>query len=140
MAVRESRRTRREDDEDTRDQWTEPEDSDQRDSDDDGWSPNRQMVRASERQPPARRRVIPDEVFDPKPAIRVGLLRLARNWCDSGSIYQAIHAYTQVLIRYPETGAAEAAAEELLILAERLVHQGRYYAALNIFNKLEQLC
>jgi tetratricopeptide (TPR) repeat protein len=139
MAVRASRRTRHEDDEDTRDQWTETDDSDQRDSDD-GWSPDRQMVRASERQPPEQRRVIPDEVFNPRPAIRVGLLRLARHWCDSGSIYQAIHAYTQVLIRYPESGAAEAAAEELLILADRLAHQGRYYAALNIFNKLEQLC
>ena len=45
-----------------------------------------------------------------------------------------------MLIRYPQTGAAEAATEELLLLAEKLAQQGRYYAALNIFNKLEQLC
>jgi len=67
-------------------------------------------------------------------------VRLARRWSETGSIYQAIHAYTEVLIRYPQTGAAEAAAEELLMLADRLAQQGRYYAALNIFNKLEQLC
>ena len=77
--------------------------------------------------------------FDPGRAIRVGLLRLARNWRESGSTYQAIHAYTEVLIRYPQTGAANAAVEELLVMADNLTRQGRYYAALNIFNKLEQL-
>jgi len=139
MAVRESRRTRREDDEDTRDQWVETEDSEQPDPDDDDRSSNRQMVRAPERRSPARSRVVHGEVFDPRRAVPVGLVRLARSWSDSGSVYQAIHAYTEVLIRYPQTGAAEVAAEELLILAERLAQQGRYYAALNIFNKLEQL-
>jgi hypothetical protein len=79
-------------------------------------------------------------VFNPKTAIQIGLVRLARSWSDAGSIYQAIHAYTEVLIRYPGTAAAEVAAEELLMLAERLAQQGRFYAALNIFNKLEQLC
>ena len=139
MAVSEARRTRREDDEDARDQWTETEDGDEGDSDD-GRSPNRQLARAPDRRPPARPRVVHGEVFDPRRAIPVGLLRLARNWSDTGSIYQAIHAYTEVLIRYPQTGAAEAAVEELLVLADRLARQGRYYAALNIFNKLEQLC
>ena len=82
---------------------------------------------------------MPGAVFDPRGAIRVGLLRLARNWKDSGSIYQAIHAYTEVLVRYPGTGAANVAVEELLGMAESLARQGRHYAALNIFNKLEQL-
>jgi len=148
MAVRESRRTDREDDEDTRDQWNEPEDTDEREADQDdrspgrqdGRSPGRQMVRASAGRPPARQRVVSGEVFDPRRAIPVGLLRLARNWSDTGSVYSAIHAYTEVLIRYPESGAADAAVEELLLLAERLSQQGRYYAALNIFNKLEMLC
>jgi len=140
MAVRESRRARHQDDEDARDQWTEADDSDQRDTDDDGRSPNRQIARAPERRQPAQQRGVSGEVFDPRRAIQVGLVRLARHWSDTGSIYQAIHAYTEVLIRYPGTGAAEAATEELLILAEKLAYQGRYYAALNIFNKLEQLC
>jgi hypothetical protein len=140
MATRESRRTRREDDEDARDQWTETEDADGRDSDDEGGSQDRQLVRAPERRPPARHRVVSGEVFNPRRAIPIGLLRLARNWSDVGSIYQAIHAYTEILIRYPQTGAAEAAIEELLVLANKLAQQGRFYAALNIFNKLEQLC
>jgi tetratricopeptide (TPR) repeat protein len=140
MAVRASRRTGREDDEDTRGRWTDTDKADERDSDGDGRSQNGHMVRAPERQPPARHRVVSGEVFNPRRAIRVGLLRLARNWSDTGSIYQAIHAYTEVVIRYPQTGAAEAAVEELLVLADKLARQGRYYAALNIFNKLEQLC
>ena len=86
-----------------------------------------------------RRRAITGAVFDPGQAIRVGLLRLARNWQESGSTYQAIHVYTEVLIRYPQTGAANAAVEELLVMADDLARQGRHYAALNIFNKLEQL-
>jgi tetratricopeptide (TPR) repeat protein len=138
MAVQESRRTRRQDDEDARDQWNEAEESDQDDEDDDA-SSNRQMVRMSNRRSPAPRRAVHGEIFDPRRAVPIGLLRLARSWSDAGSIYQAIHAYTEVLVRYPRTSASEAAAEELLILADRLAQQGRYYAALNIFNKLELL-
>ena len=79
------------------------------------------------------------EVFEPRGATQVALLRLARNWHNAGSTYQAIHAYTQVLTRYPNTGAARAATEELLDIAETLEQQGRFHAALNIFNQLEQL-
>ena|SRR5690349_11778228 len=140
MAIRESRRTRYEDDEDGRDQRPESDDSDRRTANGNDSTANRQMVRAPDRRPPARSRVAHGEVFNPRRAIPIGLLRLARTWSDTGAVYQAIHAYTEVLVRYPETGAAEAAAEELLILAERLAQQGRYYAALNIFNKLEMLC
>jgi len=141
MATREARRTSRDGDEDARDQWTDADEGDGRESsDDDDWSSDRQMVPAPARRTPGRHRVVSGEVFDPRRAIPVGLLRLARNWSDAGSIYQAIHAYTEVLVRYPQTVAADAAIEELLLLAERLSQQGRYYAALNIFNKLEQLC
>ena len=87
----------------------------------------------------SRRRVEPGEVFDPRGATAVARLRLARSWHRAGFTYQAIHAYTQLLIRYRGTGAANAAAEELLELAETLEQQGRFQAALNIFNKLEQL-
>jgi len=140
MATREARRTSRNGDEDARDQWTDTDDADARDTDDDGLSSDRQMVPVAARRPPARHRVMYGEVFNPRGAIPVGLLRLARNWSDTGSIYQAIHAYTEVLVRYPQSGAAEAATEELLLMADKLSQQGRYYAALNIFNKLEQLC
>jgi hypothetical protein len=139
MAVRESRRTRHEDEEDTRDQWNETDEQDERESDD-GRPSNGQLVRAPERRPATRRRVAHGEVFDPRASIQVGLLRLARSWSDTGSTYQAIHAYTEVLIRYPGSAVADTAVEELLLLAEKLAQQGRYYAALNIFNKLELLC
>ena len=88
---------------------------------------------------PAPRRAAVGEVFDPRGATGVALVRLARNWHRAGSTYQAIHAYTQVLIRYPGTGVANLAVEELLELAETLEQQGRFHAALNIFNQLEQL-
>ena len=89
--------------------------------------------------PAGRRRAEMGEVFDPRTATGVALVRLARNWHRAGSTYQAIHAYTQVLIRYPGTGVANLAVEELLELAETLEQQGRFHAALNIFNQLEQL-
>ena len=38
-----------------------------------------------------------------------------------------------------DTGVASAAVEELMALAEGLEQQGKLYAALDIFNKLEQL-
>ena len=97
----------------------------------------RQLARTERR--PAPRRPGPGEVFDPRGAARAGLLRVARSWREAGSTYQAIHAYTQILIRYPGGGAASAATEELIELAETLVQQGRYYSALNVFDKLEQL-
>ena len=97
----------------------------------------RQLARTERR--PAPRRPGPGEVFDPRGAARAGLLRVARSWREAGSTYQAIHAYTQILIRYPGGGAASAATEELIQLAETLVQQGRYYSALNVFDKLEQL-
>jgi tetratricopeptide (TPR) repeat protein len=97
--------------------------------------------RGDGRQPSrmAGRRAEFGEVFEPRGATQVALLRLARNWHNAGSTYQAIHAYTQVLTRYPNTGAARAATEELLDIAETLERQGRFHAALNIFNQLEQL-
>ena len=137
--TRDSRRTERDDDEDARDQWTDTDEADEGREDEDGRGQTRQLVRATGRRQPARRRTVHGEVFDPRRAIPVGLLRLARNWQEAGSIYQAMHAYTEVLVRYPQTGAADAAVEELLLMANKLSQQGKYYAALNIFNKLEQL-
>jgi tetratricopeptide (TPR) repeat protein len=91
-----------------------------------------------QRQQPARRRM-PDEVFSARSAVPVALLRLGNASLVTGSIYTAIHAYTQILERYPDTGAANAAVENLLSLAERLQDEGRYYTALNILNQVEEL-
>ena|SRR5947209_16948074 len=78
-------------------------------------------------------------VFDPQGAARAGLLNLATTWRDSGATYQAISVYTEVLERYPGTGAADAATEGLVEMARNLQQQGRFYTALNIFRKLEEL-
>jgi hypothetical protein len=56
-----------------------------------------------------------------------------------GGSYQAIHAYTEILIRYPGEGVANAAAEELLDLADAFEDQGGFYTALGIFDRLERL-
>jgi hypothetical protein len=83
--------------------------------------------------------VRPGQVFDPRGAIRVERLRVARYWREAGSTYRAIYALTELPARYPGAGAANAATEELLEMAETLAQQGKFYAALNIFDKLEEL-
>ncbi len=54
-------------------------------------------------------------------------------------IAESIHAYTEVLARYPGTPAANTAEEELLAMAESLEQQGRVHTALDIYHKVEQL-
>jgi hypothetical protein len=77
--------------------------------------------------------------YDPQGAARAGLLRLATDWKEAGSTYQAMHAYMEVLTRYPQSGAAAAATEGLVNLADSLQKQGRFYAALNIYDKLDAM-
>jgi len=45
----------------------------------------------------------------------------------------------EIVQRYPGTGAARAATEGLLELAQTLEGYGMYYTALNIFRQLEQV-
>ena len=81
----------------------------------------------------------PNYLYDPQAAARAGLFRLASDWKEAGSTYQAMHAYMEVLIRYPQTGAAAAATEGLVDLANRLQKEGKFYAALNIYDKLDAM-
>ncbi len=81
----------------------------------------------------------PDMVFDPHGAIRVGMLRLARNWANEGHVYSAINTYREVLMRYPGTGVAAAAVEDMLELALFLERRGMYFTALNLFHTMEEL-
>lgn len=78
-------------------------------------------------------------VFRASAAIRVERLRLARRWREAGMPYSAIYAYTQILERYPDTGVANAAIEELLDMAKELAEENKYYTALGIFNRIEEL-
>jgi hypothetical protein len=86
-----------------------------------------------------RPRIEPGVLFDPKGVIRVGFLRLARNWKDTGQPYQAMHAYMMILERYPGTAVADAAVEDLMELAESFEQEGKFHSAMNLFNKIESL-
>jgi hypothetical protein len=84
------------------------------------------------------RELEPSEVFDPVSAARLATLRLARNWRLGGNTYGAMHAYERILAKYGGTPAAHAAAEELIAMAGELEREGKFYTALNIFNKVEE--
>jgi hypothetical protein len=86
-----------------------------------------------------RKRSVPGRAFNPMGAIRAGHLRLARGWADNGSVYAAIAAYMDIVHRYPGSGAARAATEGLLELAQSLEGNGMYYTAQNIFRQLEEV-
>lgn len=119
-------------------------------SDDNGQSqqPRRQAAElSSRRQEPSAgelvrrtesRELQPDEVFDPISATRLATLRLARSWRFGGNTYAAMHAYERILAKYGGTPAAHAAAEELIAMAGELERDGKFYTALNIFNKVEE--
>jgi hypothetical protein len=84
------------------------------------------------------RELEPTEVFEPISAARLATLRLARNWRFGGNTYGAMHAYERILAKYGGTPAAHAAAEELIAMAGDLEREGKFYTALNIFNKVEE--
>jgi hypothetical protein len=77
--------------------------------------------------------------FDPKRCAQAGLLNLAWNWQQAGAPIRAIHAYLQVLERYPGTAGAEAAVADLVELSDKLADQGQYHLALGIYDELEEL-
>lgn len=81
----------------------------------------------------------PGMIFDAHSAIRVGMLRLARNWAAEGHVYSAINTYREILTRYPDTGVSQAAVEDMLDLALFLEKRGMYFTALNLFHTMEEL-
>jgi hypothetical protein len=80
-----------------------------------------------------------DESFEPIGAMQAGLLRLAEAWRETGALFQCLNAYTEVLERFPGTGAARAAAEDMLSLAAVLEDQGQFHIALDVFDRLDRL-
>lgn len=84
------------------------------------------------------RELEPTEVFDPLSATRLATLRLARSWRYGGKPYAAMHAYERILDKYGGTPAGHAAAEELIAMASEMERDGKFYTALNIFNKIEE--
>ena len=75
--------------------------------------------------------------FDPVRCAQAGLLNLAWNWQQAGAPIRAIHAYMQVLERYPDTAGADAAVADLVELSDRLAEQGQFHIALSIYEELE---
>ena len=70
---------------------------------------------------------------------QAGLLNLAWRWQESGAPIRAIHAYMELLARYPDTAAAEAAVADLVDLSEKLTAEGQFHTALAIYDQLEYL-
>ena len=77
--------------------------------------------------------------FDPVRAAQTGLLNLAWSWQEAGAPIRAIHTYMQVLVRYPDTAAADAAVADLVELSDKLAGQGQFHIALGIYDHLEEL-
>ncbi len=83
--------------------------------------------------------VKPRQTYDPVAATQAGLLNLAWKWQEAGAPIRAIHAYMQVLVRYPDTPGAEAAVADLMELSDKLATQGQFHTALAIYEHLEHL-
>jgi len=77
--------------------------------------------------------------FDPSRAAQAGLLNLAWRWQESGSPIRAIHAYMELLCRYPDSASADAAVADLVALSDKLTEQGQFHTALAIYDQLEEL-
>jgi hypothetical protein len=129
---------------DQKDEGQNEQDTEQEDST--AEAPDRQSGSSSSTNPPAKRDTATPArrgsssgaQANPRNAARLGLLHMAREWREKGSIYQALHAYEEILGRYPGTGVAAAATEELLEMARKLEAEGQFRAALEIFHKLEE--
>jgi hypothetical protein len=81
--------------------------------------------------------------FDPLAAAQAGLLNLAWSWQEAGAPIRAIHAYMDLLSRYPDSPAADAAVADLVELSEKLTQQGHFHIALSIYEEmaeLQQMC
>lgn len=77
--------------------------------------------------------------FDPVHAAQTGLLHLAWQWQRAGAPIRAIHAYMELLMRYPHTPAADAAVADLVELSDKLVSEGHFHIAFGIYDQLEEL-
>jgi hypothetical protein len=80
--------------------------------------------------------------FNPSDAsacAQAGLLGLAWRWQEAGAPIRAIHTYVELLQRYPDTPAAEAAVADLVELSRKLTAEGQFHTALAIYDHLEHL-
>lgn len=102
-----------------------------------GTSLQRQPQRAlATRRPERRDGATP---IDTERLAQTGLLNLAWSWQQAGAPIRAIHAYMQLLDRYPGTPAAAAAVADLVEISDILADQGQFHTALAIYDQLEEL-
>ena len=100
------------------------------------------VQRQAARQPApalARSRARGPIPVDPSRIAATGLLNLAWSWQEAGAPIRAIHAYMQLLSRYPGTPAATAAVADLVDLSDKLAGTGQFHIALAIYDQLEEL-
>ena len=88
--------------------------------------------------PRATRPYTPQPI-DPTRIAQTGLLNLAWSWQRAGAPIRAIHAYMQLLERYPGTPAATAAVADLVEISDHLARHGQFHIALGIYDQLEEL-
>lgn len=95
--------------------------------------PARQMVPVTPAAAPPRR------TFDPIGAAQAGLLSLAWSWQNAGAPIRAIHAYMELIERYPDSPAAAGAIADLVDLSSKLAEEGNFHTAFRIYDELERL-
>jgi tetratricopeptide (TPR) repeat protein len=66
------------------------------------------------------------------------MLRMGRDLQAQGHVNEAMDMFVKLLEDYPDTPAANAAANALVDLAEYLEQNGAPHQALNVYRKLEQ--
>jgi hypothetical protein len=97
--------------------------------------------RPAQQPPVARRapRTMTPQAFDPVRCAQTAMLNLAWSWQQAGAPIRAIHTYMEILHRYPDSAAADAAIADLADLSAKLANEGQFHTALGIYYQLEEL-
>ena len=64
------------------------------------------------------------------------LMRSARAYQEQGNVYQATHAYCDVLDHYPETKQAQEARDRLVKMAQEYEKNGQFHTAKHLYRRI----
>jgi len=67
---------------------------------------------------------------------RASMLRMGQNWQKLGKINQAIDTYLRIIQDNPDTTESEEAKAALIEIAAGFEQEGRYYLAIDIYDRL----
>ncbi len=67
---------------------------------------------------------------------RASMLRMGQNWQKLGKLNQAINTYLRIIQENPGTSESEEAKAALLEIAAGFEREGRYYLAIDIYDRL----